>query len=176
MAANLGEAIKAIKLIRKEPVAVLTNSSLLELDEVRKEFILADFVVAKLDACSPESLQKINSPAKGVVFGGILEGIKAFKRSYRGKLALQIMFIDNNKKGINKFIYLTNYIKPDEIQVNTPLRLCGIKPLAKEEILKIKDRFIAACKGVNVVSVYDERTFKDAASISDDDRKNNLLS
>lgn len=169
LAENLGEAIRAVKLIRKERIAVLTNSSLMGIDEVRKELALADFVTAKLDACSPESLQAINKPAKGVEFGNIVEGIKAFRKNYRGKLALQMMFIDKNKNGVDKLIYLANYIKPDEVQVNTPLRPCGIKALTKEEILKIKNSFIASCKGVNVVSAYDERTIKDIVSLSDED-------
>jgi len=139
------------------------------INEVRKELALADFVVSKLDACSPELLQVINKPAKGVEFGGIVEGIKAFRKSYKGRLALQMMFIDNNKNDVDKFIYLANYIKPDEVQVNTPLRPCGIKALIKEEILTIKNSFIASCKGINVVSAYDERTSKDIVSLSDED-------
>jgi wyosine [tRNA(Phe)-imidazoG37] synthetase (radical SAM superfamily) len=79
------------------------------------------------------------------------------------------MFIDRNKDNIQKFIYLINYIKPDEVQVNTPLRPCNIKPLTKEEVLKVKDYFIAVCKGINVVSVYDERALKDIMSISDEE-------
>jgi len=169
LAANLGEVIRAVKLIRKERIAVLTNSSLMGIDEVRKELALADFVVSKLDACSPELLQVINKPAKGVEFGGIVEGIKAFRKSYKGRLALQIMFIDNNKNDVDKLIYLANYIKPDEVQVNTPLRPCGIKALTKEEIVTIKNSFIASCKGVSVVSVYDERTSKNIVSLSDED-------
>jgi len=175
LAENLGEAIKAVKLIRKEPIAVLTNGSLMGEDEIRKELVLADFVVAKLDACSPDSLQEINNPAKDIEFTNVLEGIKEFRKSYQGKLALQIMFIDKNKDDVNKLIYLTNYIKPDEVQINTPLRPCNIKPLPKEEILKIKETFISACKGefrrkeINVISVYDERALKDVLSISDED-------
>jgi wyosine [tRNA(Phe)-imidazoG37] synthetase (radical SAM superfamily) len=179
LAENLGEAIKAIKLIRKEPVAVLTNASLMGQAEVRKELILADFVVAKLDACSPESLLEINNPAKDIEFASILEGINEFRKSYRGKLALQIMFIqpllagagfiENNKQDINKYIYLANYIKPGEVQVNTPLRPCNVKPLAREELLKIKDYFTSSCQGINIVSAYDERALKDISSISDED-------
>jgi wyosine [tRNA(Phe)-imidazoG37] synthetase (radical SAM superfamily) len=175
LAANLGEAIKAVKLIRKEPIAVLTNGSLMGEDEVRKELVLADFVVAKLDACSPDSLQEINNPDKDIEFTNVLEGIKEFRKSYQGKLALQIMFIDKNKDDVNKLIYLINYIKPDEVQINTPLRPCNVKPLPKEEIFKIKETFTSACKGefhrkeINVISVYDERAFKDIMSISDED-------
>ncbi len=169
LAENLGEMIKAVKLIRKEPIAVITNGSLMELSQVRAELALADFVIVKLDACSQESLQEINRPVKVVRFDNILEGIKEFRGNYQGKLALQIMFIENNKQDINKYIYLTNYINPDEVQLNTPLRPCHVKPLAEGEILKIKSYFNSVCKGVNLISVYDERAPKDIASISDEE-------
>lgn len=169
LAANLGEAIKALKLIRKEPVAVLTNSSLIGLRQIRNELISADFVIAKLDAYSQESLQEINRPAKGVEFYGILDGIRNFRQEYKGRLALQIMIIGNNKQDMNKYGYLAQYIKPDEIQINTPLRRCDIKPLQRGEIKKIKAYFVSACKGINIVSVYDERQPKVITSISGGD-------
>jgi wyosine [tRNA(Phe)-imidazoG37] synthetase (radical SAM superfamily) len=169
LAENLGQAIKAIKLIRKVPVAVLTNSSLMDKEEVRKELALADFVVAKLDTFSPESLQEINHPAQDIEFASILDGLKEFRNDYRGRLALQIMFIDKNKDNITKFIYLVNYIKPDEVQINTPLRPCKIKPLSKEELFRIKDSFSRVCKGMNIISLYDERTPKEVFAVSDED-------
>lgn len=169
LAENLGRAIKTIKLIRKIPVAVLTNAALIDREEVRADLALADFVVAKLDAFSPESLQEINRSAQGIEFGRVVEGIKALRGSYQRRLALQIMFIDNNKHDVNKLIGLTNYIKPDEIQINTPLRPCGVRSLTREEIFMIKDNFISACKGINVVSVYDETMYKNITSISDEE-------
>jgi len=169
LADNLGSAIKAVKSIRKEPIAVLTNGSLMGVDQVREELALADFVVVKLDAYSPESLQEINNPAEGIEFSGILDGIKKFRKNYEGKLALQIMFMENNKAHISKYVYLANYIKPDEIQVNTPLRHSNIKPLSNGEIIKLKVCFVSACKGINIVSVYDKRAAKVIASISDED-------
>ena len=68
-----------------------------------------------------------------------------------------------------KYIYLVNYIKPDEVQVNTPLRPCNLKPLTREEVLKIRDCFISDCKRIKVVSVYDRKGFEDIVSISDED-------
>jgi wyosine [tRNA(Phe)-imidazoG37] synthetase (radical SAM superfamily) len=169
LAENLGEMIKAVKLIRKEQIAVITNGSLMDLGAVRTELALADFVVVKLDAFSQESLQEINRPVKGIKFDRILEGLKEFRKNYQGKLALQIMFIGSNKQDLRKYIDFINYIKPDEVQLNTPLRPCHVQPLAREEILEIKNYFISICKGINVVSVYDERALKDIKSISDEE-------
>jgi wyosine [tRNA(Phe)-imidazoG37] synthetase (radical SAM superfamily) len=169
LSANLGETIKVVKSVRKEPIAVLTNGALIGSEAVREELSLANFVVIKLDACSLESLQKINRPAKGIEFFNILEGIKIFRKNYMGKLALQMMFIEDNKRDINEYAYLANSISPDEIQINTPLRHCNVKPLTRDDLLTIKNYFVYACKGVNVVSVYDEREPKCISSISDKD-------
>jgi len=169
LAGNLGDCIKAIKAIRKEKAAVLTNSALMDQGEVRKDLALADFVIAKLDVCSPESLREVNRPSEKTKFSSILEGIKEFKNSYAGKFALQIMFIDSNRDNIAKLIYLVNYIKPDEVQINTPLRPAKIRPLSEEDIVRIKDYFRRVCSGVNVISVYDERMQKEVLAISDED-------
>ncbi|MCK4904694.1 MAG: radical SAM protein [Clostridiales bacterium] len=164
LAKNLGEAIKAIKLSRKVPVAVLTNSTLLYNDEVKKELSLADFVVAKLDAFSTESLQEINRSAKAIKFKSILEGIREFKKGYQGKLALQIMFIEQNKKHASEIARIAREINPDEVQINTPLRPCRVNPLPKQELDKIKTYF----EGLNVVSVY-EAEIKKVKPVSNKD-------
>src|ERR1039457_3750090 len=44
LAQNLGEMIRGVKAIRHEKVAVLTNSSLMNLKEVRDDLMSADFV------------------------------------------------------------------------------------------------------------------------------------
>ena len=85
-----------------------------------------------------------------------------------GRLALQMMFISNKDK-VSEYAYLSNCIGPDEIQINTPLRRCNIKPLAREDIFRIKDYFICACKDVNIVSVYDKKALKVIKSVSDED-------
>ncbi|MFH1563037.1 MAG: radical SAM protein [Nitrospirota bacterium] len=161
LAQNLGEAIKAIKVIRKEPVAVLTNASLIIKDEIRKELSLADFVSVKLDASSRESYELINKPAPGIKFEAIINGIKQFRKEYRGRFGLQIMFIGQNKANATELAKLAFEINPDEVQLNTPLRPCETKPLFKEEISLIEGYF----KGLNVVSVYDGK-HKDVRPIS----------
>lgn len=148
LAINLGKTITAVKKLRKEPIATLTNGVLIERKDVREELSLADFVAVKLDAPSRESLEKINRPAPGIRLENILNGIKEFRKEYTGKLALQIMFIDENA---GKLAQLAHEIHPDEVQINTPLRACPVKPLSPSSINKIKKQF----EGLNIISVYD---------------------
>jgi len=151
LAKNLGEMIKIIKTIRKEKIAVITNSSLMHMDDVIEDLLLADFVLAKLDAYSQKSLEIINSPIKRITFNMIVNSIRQFKSKYRDKIALQIMFIKENQKNAREISEIAKEINPDEVQINTPLRPCGSKPLSKEEIDEIKEYF----KNMNTISVYD---------------------
>jgi wyosine [tRNA(Phe)-imidazoG37] synthetase (radical SAM superfamily) len=150
LAKNLGEMIAGVKKIRKEPVAVLTNASLIHEKEVRRDLSRADLVVAKLDASSEETFKKINRPLKGLRLSKVIKGIDIFLKNYRGKFALQIMFLEENEKYAKEIAQLAKRIWPDEVQLNTPLRPCAVKPLSKKRMEKIEKHF----KGLNTISVY----------------------
>ncbi|MFA5104475.1 MAG: radical SAM protein [Candidatus Margulisiibacteriota bacterium] len=141
LALNLGEVILEIKKRFKSPLAVLTNSVFLSDAAVRKELSPADLIVAKLDAVNDETLAMINRPAERTLFDDILKGIKAFNSEYPNKLALQIMFMPQNKRYAPLLGSLAKQINPVEVQVNTPLRPCPVKPLSPEELKKIKEFF-----------------------------------
>lgn len=164
LAANLGGMIATVKSCRNERIAVLTNSSLLVRRDVRTDLSLADCVIAKLDACSEDSLQRINRPIAGIDFQSILQGLKEFRENYHSKFALQIMFTEENKKDSERLAELAREIKPDEVQINTPLRPCAARPLSPEEISAIKEKFI----GLNPITVY-ERERKETTPVSSED-------
>lgn len=156
LAKNLGETIRAIKKFHKEPIVVITNSSLMKEDEVREELLFADCVIAKLDIPSQKLLKLINKPARGIQFEEIYHSLVDFRKEYAGKLALQIMVMDENKKIVDRLARLSLELNPDEVQINTPLRPCRVKPLLKEEIFEIKGYF----KGLKTISVYDKKIHK----------------
>jgi len=141
LASNLGQAIDLAKSKLGFPVAVLTNSSLMFLEDVRNDLTHADVVVAKLDAPDEVLFQAINRPVAGISFEQTVEGIRRFRREYSGTLALQMMFIDANKASASQMAALAEEIGPDELQLNTPLRPCMVKPLDEAEMRSIKDEF-----------------------------------
>jgi len=151
LARNLGAMIKGIKKVRKEKIAVLTNSTLLGRKSVRRDLAEADFVVAKLDAHSEKLLKGIDSPARTVKLKNIVKGIKTFKAGFRGKFAVQLMFTSKNKKYAENIAALVRKIKPDVIYINTPLRPSKVKPLPKKALKKIKNIF----KTMNPITVYE---------------------
>ena len=100
---------------RKERIAVLTNSSLLAKKDVQKNLMSADFVVVKLDAPSQIIFEKINRPLATIEFNAVLQAIKDFRHMVKGKLALQIMFIEDNRGCASKIAQIVKKINPDEV-------------------------------------------------------------
>ena len=164
LAENLGEVVGEIKKIRKEKLAILTNASLINEDDVIADLSNIDFVMAKLDAFSQGSLEQINKPLAGMRFDDIIKGLKKFRQCYRGKLALQMMFVKENRDNVQQLADWAREIKPDEVQLNTPLRFCNVSPLSREDMKLVEQTF----QGLNVISVYDVKA-KEAQSISDQD-------
>lgn len=150
LASNLGEAISLAKSILPLPVAVLTNSSLMPREDVCHDLAQADVVIAKIDAPNDQLFRKINNPVVDYSFDQILGSIDHFRKRFRGKLALQMMFIAANKDYARQMADIARQLLPDEVQLNTPLRPCPIKPLTPDEIAIIEKEFA----GLKVVSVY----------------------
>jgi len=153
LAKNLGEVVDVIRDLSQLPIAVLTNSSLMYLKEVRKQLAKVDIVVAKLDAPNDKIFRAVNRPVKGIPFEVILKGIKSFRAEFSKKLALQMMFVEENKDYAADMAELAEKLEPDEVQIDTPLRPCVAKPLNASELLKIKKNF----KKFNTISVYEKR-------------------
>jgi wyosine [tRNA(Phe)-imidazoG37] synthetase (radical SAM superfamily) len=152
LASNLGQAIALIKSFLGHPVAILTNSSLMPREDVRQELGQADVVVAKLDAPNEELFRHINRPKVMHTLGEIIRGIRLFREEYRGKLALQMMFIEANKKYAAEMARMAKELLPDEVQINTPLRPCAVQPLLPEDLATIRQEFSGL---QSVITVYE---------------------
>ncbi|MBF0331275.1 MAG: radical SAM protein [Candidatus Omnitrophica bacterium] len=152
LAANLGEMITAVRSVRPEKVAVITNGTLLGRKDVQADLKGVDLVLVKLEAADERVFQALNRPAAGITWRSTLDGIKAFKGTFKGRFALQIMFVEANKAQASKLAALAREIGADEIQLNTPLRPNAEKPLSLLEMTAIKDQFA----GLNVRMVYEE--------------------
>ncbi len=151
LALNLGRAIDIARQELALPVAVLTNSALMTREDVREELAKADIVVAKLDAPDERLFRLINRPLGSITLEGVLEGLRRFRSGYRGKLALQMMFMLENKNAAPEMARIAARLDPDEVQINTPLRPCAVAPLSTKEVVAIRESFA----GLNVHTPYE---------------------
>ena len=74
------------------------------------------------------------------------------------------MFMEENRDDSSRLAALASEIEPDEVQINTPLRPCAVRPLSPKEISAIKERFA----GLNPVTVY-EKERKETTPVSTQD-------
>ncbi|MFA5088538.1 MAG: hypothetical protein WC552_05835, partial [Candidatus Omnitrophota bacterium] len=89
-------------------------------------------------------------------FEKIFQGLRQFRKIFKGRLGLQVMFIEENRKDAGRIADLVRQIHPEEVHINTPLRPSASKPLAKAAINGLKRSF----SGLPLVSVYDREIKK----------------
>ncbi len=154
LAYNLGDMIQALRKVRSEKIAVITNSSTVMMPDVRADLRQADLLLFKIEAHNQELFEKINHSAPGLKLADIVEGIRELKKTFDGKLAVQTMITDDNKAYGSELAELILRIDPDEVQLNTPLRPSPVRPLTEIEMAEVKKPFVLA--GLNVLSVYEE--------------------
>jgi wyosine [tRNA(Phe)-imidazoG37] synthetase (radical SAM superfamily) len=152
LANNMDLAIKTIRNITNIPIAVLTNSTLMNIEDIRKILSKIDIVVAKLDASNERIFQMINQPIENINFKETIDGIREFRKIFKGKLGLQIMFMDKNIKYANEIATISKNIKPDEVQINTPLRISPVEPITEKQLDRIEKKF--KDMGLKTISVY----------------------
>jgi len=133
LALNLGEMIRGIKKVRHEKIAVLTNSSLMHLKEVREDLMAADFVLAKLDAGNQKLFEAVDQ-GRALDLEAIIQGLIDFKKSFKGKLALQVMLVDENIQNVQQIAAAARLIGANEVQLDTPLRPSAVQPLERQRI------------------------------------------
>jgi wyosine [tRNA(Phe)-imidazoG37] synthetase (radical SAM superfamily) len=152
LASNLGQAIEIAKSILNLPVAVLTNSSLMPREDVRHDLAKADVVVAEVDANTQELFRQINRPVTALSLIDILGGIQLFRREFEGKLCMEVMLIKLNENFAGEIARVARLLSPDQVQLNTPLRPCSVRPLTPPQMSSIRSQF--AQLG-DVITVYE---------------------
>jgi wyosine [tRNA(Phe)-imidazoG37] synthetase (radical SAM superfamily) len=122
---NMGDIIHSIKRVTSIPLAVLTNGSLLFIEDVRRDLLEADVVLPSLDAVNPLTFECVNRPHLTLKIGEIISGLIQFRNQYRGQIWLEIVFcrgVNDEGQEINKLKEVIERIQPDRVQLNTPVR------------------------------------------------------
>jgi len=143
---NIGQIIRGAKEITSIPVAVLTNSSLLSLEEVRNDLSEADLVVPSLDAITPTLFEYINRPHPSLRIEDIVSGLIQLRKQYRGQIWLEIVFcrgVNDGNEEVEKFKGAIEKIQPDRVHLNTPVRPPAenfVFPLTPDQLEEIRER------------------------------------
>jgi wyosine [tRNA(Phe)-imidazoG37] synthetase (radical SAM superfamily) len=122
---ELGRMISGIKAITDTPVAVITNSSLLHLPEVRADLMQADLVIPSVNAVSADVFARLSRPLPGFELAVMLQGLERFSRAYPGRLWIEVMLVRGVNDGSDELHKLARFVDRlacEKIQINTVTR------------------------------------------------------
>jgi wyosine [tRNA(Phe)-imidazoG37] synthetase (radical SAM superfamily) len=144
---GIGRLISEIRRLTSIPTAVLTNSSLLFREDVRQDLVEVDVVLPSLDAVTPEIFQRINRPHPCLDPAKIVQGLKEFRKVFRGQMWLEILFvqgINDTPEEVAELQRALAEIAPDKVHLNTidrPPAEEGFLPLTPQQLEHLAQRF-----------------------------------
>ncbi|RLG09045.1 MAG: radical SAM protein [Thaumarchaeota archaeon] len=144
---SLGEHVKAIRDLSDKPIAILTNSTLISIEDVRRELMEFDLVSIKLDAVSKDIWRKMNRPHPSLKLEEILDGVRIFRRDFSGKFISETMLIDgvnSERSEIERIADELLKIDPDKAYIAVPTRPPAenwVKPANEEKLVEAYEIF-----------------------------------
>ena len=122
---DLGWLIRETTRKLRARTAVITNGSLLFLEDVRSDLKEADVVMPTLDAGNERTFRAIDRPHRSIEFDMMLQGLVDFRNEYSGQIWLEVMLVkgvNDSEEELQSIGKAVRSIAPDRVYVITPIR------------------------------------------------------
>ena len=172
---HLGREIELLRQFDR-PIAVITNSSLLSLPDVREELATADWVSLKVDTVDEKAWRRLNHPHGELKLPAILEGMIAFKRMFSGTLVTETMLVagvNDTKRQATATAAFLSRLGPDKAYLAVPTRPPAakwVRPPSSDVMVRSYQIFAEQVGGLEYLMGYEGNTFSAAG-----DPRDNLL-
>ncbi len=123
--ARFGEVLGFIREQTPFPAVLLSNGTLFTMPEVRKAACQAKIVKLSLSAWDQDSFEHINRPHARLKFSQMLDGYRAFRDEFQGKLWIEVFLLwgmNSIPCEVEKIAKLVEAIKPNAVHLNTAVR------------------------------------------------------
>jgi len=170
---HLGEEVHQLKELGI-PQAIITNSSLIDREDVRRDLMELDLVSVKVDSVLRDTWKKINKPHSGLNLDHILEGLRTFARDYRGKLITETMLIDgvnDTHESIERTAEFISRLEPHTAYISIPTRppaRVDVKPAGEEAINHAFQVFSQKIERVEMLLGYEGNAFAHSGNTEQD--------
>ena len=160
---NLGLEIEAVKTLGGK-TAVISNSSLIWMEDVRDDLYKADWVSLKVDAVSEEMWRRVDRPHGRLRLDHILDGLISFAEDYHGVLTTETMLVDgyNDTDEPELVADFIHELKPDISYVALPTRPPAekwVKPAKEEAVNHAYQVFSETLDNVEYLIGYEGNAF-----------------
>jgi wyosine [tRNA(Phe)-imidazoG37] synthetase (radical SAM superfamily) len=107
------------------PLAVISNASLIDREEVRRALKRADWVSLKVDSVRPDTWHAVDRPHGSLHLSRILEGIARFAGEFEGVLATETMLVrgvNDHEDEVRELARFLAHVGPDIAYLAVPTR------------------------------------------------------
>ena len=122
---NFGDLFRFVRAETPCRSLLLSNGTLFHLPEVRRDAALADVVKVSLHAWDQASFERVTRPHPSLRFEAILDGYRAFRQQFTGRLDLEVFIIpgiNDTEEQAQRISDLAQSFNPDAITLNTAVR------------------------------------------------------
>ena len=126
-------------------VALLTNSTLLDQPEVRRQIKDVDVIMASLDAATEPQFRHVNRPHPNLDLSSIIDGIVQFRKMFLGRLLMEYFLVNGCNDSIQELIILKTILRQidaDGVLLNTldrPGAEGWVEPTGPKQLKDISD-------------------------------------
>jgi wyosine [tRNA(Phe)-imidazoG37] synthetase (radical SAM superfamily) len=170
---NLGKNIELIRPLDIK-IAVITNGSLLYLQDVREDLQRADLVSLKVDAVSRKTWLRTNRPHNSLDLKAILDGMLEFGALFKGEIITETMLIkgmNDRYEEIKRIADFLVLLKPVKSYISIPTRPTAVKGIlpASDQILNVSYQvFKEHLANVEYLTGYEGNEFGFSGNIEED--------
>lgn len=119
---GIGTILSHLKAAHRAPVALITNATLLDRAEVRRELRDLDVILPSLDSATAAGLRQINRPHPDIRPERIVDGLAAFREEFPGEIWLEIFLLhpfNTSDAELAQLQAAVDRIRPDRVQLNS---------------------------------------------------------
>jgi wyosine [tRNA(Phe)-imidazoG37] synthetase (radical SAM superfamily) len=121
---NLGEEIELLKPLGIR-TAVISNASLMWMEDVREDLLDADWVSIKVDAVTDDVWRSVDRPHGKLRIEAVLDGMRDFAEIFEGELMTETMLIkgqNDDEEEAERVASFIEELSPDKAYVAIPTR------------------------------------------------------
>ena len=143
----LDELIERINEIKNGyKTLILTNASTIWMPQIQNSLAKLDIAKLSLDCATKECFKKLDRPLEGTELQNIIEGIKSFRKRFKGSMIIEILMVSSiniSKREIEALNRTLLDLGADRIDIGTVDRppAYPIEPLSFKELYEIAKEF-----------------------------------
>ncbi len=170
---NLGEEIELLKPLGIR-TAVISNGSLMWMEDVREDLLDADWVSLKIDAVTNDVWRRVDRPHGKLGIDDVLEGMRSFAETFEGELTTETMLIKGLNDDENEVGTVASFIEelsPDKAYVAIPTRPPAegwVEPPEEEAVNRTYQIFDGKLGHVEYLIGYEGNAFAFTGNLEED--------